>query len=79
MEFIIGSIFLIIAVGVLLYCCKNLTVNININYPDVKVPELSDLYDDEGDPKGVQDIVDYDELLKEINNLMLDQEEESNE
>ena len=79
MEMLVGCIFTLILIAFLFFFCKNVTFTVRIEYPETNIPELENLYDDEGDPKGVRDMVDYDELLKEINDLMLDQEDEPNE
>ena len=76
MEFIIGGVFLLLAVLFLLYFCKNLTVNININYPEPQIIELKDQYTENGDPveeDGHQ--ITFDEMLKDINDLMLGKED----
>lgn len=79
MEMIVGCIFLAALIAFLAIYLKNATIVIKLEYPEIQAPELDDLYDDNGDPKGVKDIADFDELLKEINDLMLDQEDDSNE
>lgn len=77
MELIIGVIMVILSIGALFYICKNLTVNININYPEVKFETMEQPdYDNENVMK---DIVDFDEMLKDIHDLMLDKEDEVDE
>lgn len=76
MEFIIGAVLLLIAVGIVFYCCKNLTINVTINYPEPKYVEVNDLFDENGEDKEVdKDKYDFDNMLKEINDLMLGEEE----
>ncbi len=75
MEFIIGGIFLLLLMVFLFFFCKNATFTIKIEYPDVQVPELNDIYDSEGEAKDDSDYTDFDNMLKEISDLMLDQEE----
>ncbi len=75
MEFIIGGIFLLLFLTFLFIFCKNATFTIKIEYPDVQVSELNDIYDSEGEAKDDSDYTDFDNMLKEISDLMLDQEE----
>lgn len=77
MSLIIELIAAVIVVGLLLYIGKNLTVNININYPEVKFAEMEQPDYDNKDV--TKDIVDFDELLKDIHDLMLDKEDSINE
>lgn len=76
MELIIGCLFLLLTAAFLFYFCKNAEINININYPEIHYEETKDIYDEEGNSKiddGEQ--ITFDDILKEINDLMLDKEE----
>lgn len=77
MSLIIELIAAVIVIGLLLYIGKNLTVNININYPEVKFAEMEQ--PDYDNKEVTKDIVDFDELLKDIHDLMLDKEDSINE
>lgn len=77
MELIIGVIMVILSIGALFYICKNITVNININYPEVQFEKMEQ--PDYDDKAVMQDIVDFDEMLKDIHDLMLDKEDEVDE
>lgn len=79
MEIVISVLFFAILIAFLAIYLKNTTIIIKMEYPKVEIPELEEIYDKDGDPKGVKDTSDYDDILKEINNLMLDQEDVTNE
>ena len=76
MEFIIGCIFLTVLLIILLVFCKNVSLTVEIKYPEVHVEELPDLYKEDGDLKEEdKNQLDFDGILKEINDLMLDKED----
>ena len=76
MEFIIGCIFLIVLLIFLCIFCKNINLTVEIKYPEVRVEELPELYKEDGDLKEEpKNQVDFDGILKEINDLMLDRED----
>lgn len=76
MEMIIGCIFLVLTMAFLLYFCKNVTFTVEIKYPEPQFVEVKDPYDEDGESKiddGEQ--ISFDEILKEVNDLMLGEEE----
>lgn len=76
MEFIIGCIFLTVLLIILLVFCKNVSLTVEIKYPEVHYEELQDLYKEDGDlKKEDRDQIDFDSVLQEINDLMLDRED----
>ena len=79
MEMIIGCIFLGIILVILLIFCKNVTLNVNITYSQPQYMELSDQFDEEGNPKIDANKVTIDDVLKEVNSIMLGREDELNE
>ncbi len=78
MEIIIGCIFLVALLIVLLCFFRTATFTIKIEYPEPPFTELNDQFDEQGEFKGEESKVDFDNMLKEINDLMLG-EEDSNE
>ena len=76
MEMIFGCLFTLILIAFLFFFCRNATITIKLEYPQMQEPDLSDLYNDEGDEKEpVKDSIDFDEMLNEVHDLMLDKEE----
>lgn len=75
MEMVIGCIFTLILILFLYFFCRNITVTVKLEYPEVKTPEFNDLYDNDGEEKTKEDTIDFDNMLKEIHELMLDQED----
>ena len=76
MELIIGCIFLTALLIILLVFCKNVSLTVEIKYPEVHVEELPELYKEDGELKEEpRNQVDFDGILKEINDLMLDRED----
>lgn len=75
MEMLIGCIFTLILIVFLYFFCRNVTLTIKIEYPEVQQPVLAELYDDEGEVKEKEEGVNFDDMLREINELMLDQED----
>lgn len=80
MEFIIGCIFLVVTLIILLCFCKNVNLTVEIKYPEIDMVKLEDLYNHEGEPTvNDKNQFDFDNMLKEINDLMLDTEVDSDE
>ena len=77
MEMLIGCTFLGIIIVILLIFCKNLTINVNITYPEPKFIEVNDQYDSEGNPINDETKATIDDVLKSVNSIMLGQEEEN--
>lgn len=75
MEMIVGCIFTLILIVFLYFFCRTVTLTIKIEYPEVKTPEINDLYDKDGEEKTKEEAIDFDNMLKEIHELMLDQED----
>lgn len=73
---IIGCVFTLILIAFLFYFCRNVTVTVRIEYPEVKYEQIEDLYDEDGEIRKVEKHeYDLDSFLKEVNDLMLDREE----
>ena len=76
MEFIIGCIVLTVLLIILFVFCKNVSLTVEIKYPEVHIEELPELYKADGELKEEdKNQVDFDGILKEINDLMLDRED----
>lgn len=75
MEMIVGCIFTLILIVFLYFFCRNVTITVKLEYPEVKTPEFVDIYDKDGEEKTKEDTIDFDNMLKEIHELMLDQED----
>ncbi len=75
MEMIIGCLFFAVLIVFLAIYLKNTTIVLNINYPEPKVIEVKDTFDDEGEPLDKDEKANFDDILKEVNNIMLGKEE----
>lgn len=79
MEMLIGCIFLGIILVILTIFCKNITLNVKIEYPAPQYIEVKDPYNPDGEPKEHDKTATIDDLLKEVNNIMLGREGETDE
>lgn len=57
----------------------NLTINVQHKYGAPEYVKVDDLYNQEGEPNDKEERVTIDSILKEVNNIMLDREDESDE
>lgn len=78
MDLIVGVTMVLILMVFILVFCKNITVNLNINYPEPKYYELGDEFDERGEPKANQEEYDYNKVIEEFNKIMLDTEDDNN-
>ena len=76
MDMIVGCIFLSILLVILFIFCKNVTFNVTISYPQPQNIKIDDGFDSEGNPRKDEGEVNFDDLLKEVNSVLLDVEEE---
>lgn len=79
MEFIIGSLFLSLLVAFIAVYLKDVTINIHVNYPEPKFYEINDTFNEEGEPLEKDTKATIDDVLKTVNSIMLDREEEIDE
>ena len=74
---LVGCTFLVIILVILLIFCKNVSINVNITYPEPKFIEVKDQFDDKGNPVDPETKATIDDVLKVVNSIMLGQEEDN--
>lgn len=77
MDIIVGVTVILILIIFIWMFCKNVTVNINIKIPeyDPGVIDIEDLFNESGEFIKQPDGPDWNEVVKEFNSIMLDEEE----
>ena len=76
MELIIGCIFLTVLLLILLIFCRNVNINVNITHSQPLYEKLSDNYNVDGEPKDNNNEYTIDDIIKTVNDIMLDREDE---
>ena len=79
MELIIGCIFLTILLLILAIFCKNVTFTVKIEHKLDTYTEIKDAFDQEGEPINKETVATIDDILKTVNSIMLDREEDIDE
>lgn len=79
MAVVVTCTFFAFLIAFLCVYCKNATINININYPEPKFIELEDTFNKEGEPVEKETQATIDDILKTVNSIMLDREENIDE
>ena len=74
MEIVISCIFFTMLIAFLAIYLKNATIIIKHEYQAPQITEIDDLYKSNGEPKEENDQPTIDDLLKAVNDVMLDQE-----
>lgn len=79
MALIIGCIYLTILLLILAIFCKNVTFTVKIEHKLDTYTEFKDTFDQEGEPIDKETKATIDDVLKTVNSIMLDREEEIDE
>lgn len=79
MEMLIGCIFLTILLVILFIFCRNLTITIKIEQNLDTYQPIGDTFDENGEPVNEQSKATIDDVLKVVNSIMLDMEDDSHE
>lgn len=79
MEMLIGCIFLTILLVILFIFCRNLTITIKIEQNLDTYQPIGDTFDENGEPVNEQSKATIDDVLKVVNGIMLDMEDDSHE
>ena len=79
MEMLIGCIFLTILLVILFIFCRNLTITIRFEQNTDTYQPIGDTFDENGEPVNEQSKATIDDVLKVVNGIMLDMEDDSHE
>lgn len=79
MEMLIGCIFLTVLLVILFIFCRNLTITIKIEQNLDTYQPIGDTFDENGEPVNEQSKATIDDVLKVVNGIMLDMEDDSHE
>lgn len=77
-DFILMTILIVIMFGLFKFMNANITIVYKQEFSEEDRQLLEDLYNNEGDPKDQDDVnAAFDNLIKSVNDLMLDNDEEA--
>lgn len=77
-DFILIMILTVIMFGLFKFMNANITIIYKQEFSEEDRQLLEDLYNNEGEPKDQYDVKEaFDELVKNVNNIMLDNNEEA--
>lgn len=77
-DFILMTILIVIMFGLFKLMNANITIVYKQEFSEEDRQLLEDLYNNEGDPKDQDDVnAVFDNLIKSVNDLMLDNDEEA--
>lgn len=79
MEMLIGCIFLTVLLVILFIFCRNLTITIKIEQDLDTYQPIGDTFDANGEPVDKDTKATIDDVLKVVNGIMLDMEDDSHE